>query len=61
MEDITVPEPLLNVTILLAGIRSKPLPFIIKVGELFVKLAVLGITMGAGLTLCSRETKARDA
>ena len=43
---VTVPVPLLKLTVLLAAIGSKPVPAMVSVVALIARLLVLGVTEG---------------
>ena len=48
---VTVPVPLLNATVLFAGVVLKPVPVIINVVALDARLAVFDVTEGPFVTL----------
>ena len=52
--DVTVPTaPLLNVTVLLAAVVSKPVPLIVIVAALAARFAVAVVTVGATIATCT--------
>ena len=44
---VTVPVPLLRVTVLFDGVVSNPVPAMVRVVALIARLAVFEVTMGA--------------
>ena len=50
---VTVPVPLLNVTVLLAAVVSNPVPAMVKVVALIARLVVSKVTVGAATMLAT--------